>query len=153
MYLINTLPVKECVTEKEYEDHNQEILTVIERLRTLPNYDCAVLYQRQDLIAANEKTRVISIGLHEIDELIEMSDTKHGVDLVADNELEYLIIVTYGQSYSLEGQNHLVSAAYKILPYDNNRNFLNVVEFIRGGTVAKAKNQFEETAANESKLN
>ena len=146
MYLLNSKSVLDCETEEEVEIHNQEITNIFEKLYSLENYDCAVLCKYQDNAHKNLKMRVESIKLHDIEEVYQWGDFKNGVDLSIDDE--YLVLVAYGQSYQIRGEEnwHIVVEAFKILPYDDNRSFLNVVDYVKNGwDVIEAINQFDKT--------
>ena len=146
MILLNTRSIMDCDTEEEIELHNQETITFIEKLSKLKDYECAVLCKYQDKAHKDVPMKIESTSLHYIDEVWQWGDFKNGVDLLADETLEYLVFVTYGQSYQLKSNNswHTVVEAFKILPYDENRNFLNVVDYcINNKPVVIAKNQYE----------
>ena len=146
MYLLNSSAVLKCETEEAFSNHDKEIAEEFGKLATLQNYECAVLRQRQDPAASNEKTEILSLSLHDLTDIFEMADIKNGVDLLADENLEFLIVVTYGQTYEMDGRCFFVTDAYKILPYDDDKDFLNVMPYIISNKpVVKAKNQFEET--------
>ena len=59
---------------------------------------------------------------------VESFDFKNGIDLGVQ-EGEYLILVVHGQGYTLksDGSYHLVTLAMKIMPYDENHSFINVL--------------------------
>lgn len=144
MILLNSKRINDCVDDDEVETHNNEISDILSKVMTLDNYDCAVLSKYQDDAHAYKKTQIRAIQLHDINEVIEWGDIKNGVDLFSDENDEYLVIVAYGQSYCLQnGKWDQIVEAFKILPYDEERIFLNIVGFItKNKPVTDAINQF-----------
>lgn len=146
MKLVNSKTILECETEDDINVHNQEILTLFEKVNQLENYECAVLCKFQDKAHKHLQTRVESILLHDIDEVYQWGDFKNGVDLLIDENNEYFVLVTYGQSYQIKGENdwHTVIEAFKILPYNKDEMFINIVDWALCGQPVKiANNQFE----------
>ena len=143
MFLLTSKRMIDCVEECDIETHNQEISDVFVKLLNLENYKCAVLCKYQDIGHVNKKMRIDSVDLHDIEEVIQWGDIKNGVDLFADENDEYLVLIAYGQSYMLSNEWHEIVEAFKILPYDENKNFLDVVSYVKNGEGVKiAKNQF-----------
>ena len=146
MYLLNSRAIFDCTKEDEYSKHEDEIMEVFEKLSLLNDYDCAVLRQRQDPAGSGEKTEILSYKSHDLGDIFEMADIKNGVDLLLDDTREFVVIVTYGQSYEMDGNSYIVTDAFKVLPYNNERDFLNIVRYVVSNKpVIKARNQFEET--------
>ena len=63
--------------------------------------------------------------MHEVLEVLEWGDIKNGADVLLDED-GYLVFVLYGQGYTLKDKYHLITVAYQILPFDANRNFMNI---------------------------
>lgn len=63
---------------------------------------------------------------------IEYFDFKNGIDLWKQGD--YLILVLHGQGYFVKADNsyHLVTMAMKIMPYDENHSFVNVLPLLVG---------------------
>lgn len=128
---INTHPVSRCASEEDAVQHEQEVIDFFNKLSFLPDYECAVQKQWQDFAHSNVPAKIIPSTLHQLsDEIFEGMDTKNGVDIFADGE--YLVIAVYGSSYtSSDGRTGMNTIALKILPYDEERNFLNVADYIQ----------------------
>ena len=142
MYLLNSKPVLEC-TEDEWDKHSQEIADIGNRIQDFPDYDCAVLAQYQDE-AHRGKRSIGQISLHEVLEVLEWGDIKNGADVLLDED-GYLVFVLYGQGYTLKDKYHLITVAYQILPFDANRNFMNISKaLLNQGDIEISGQQFEK---------
>lgn len=134
----------ECKTEEEIERHEKEVIAFFEKIQELNDYNCAVLCKYQDIGHRHKKMRIEGINLHDLDTVLERADIKNGIDIFADEKEEYIVIIAYGQSYTMQGENHFVVEAYKVLPYDDNKMFINIVDSILNrGEDHIAVNQFE----------
>jgi len=134
----------DCENEEETEKHIKEITDVITKVCELENYDCAVLCKYQDKAHKEIPMKIEPCTLHDIDEVWQWGDCKNGVDLMTDDNKEYLVFLTYGQSYQIKGEEiwHTVIEAFEILPYNKKRDFLNVVDYVLNkGSVKVAVNQ------------
>ena len=125
---------KSCINCDEIDlvKHNEEINKILKELRKLDNYDCVVLHKYQDIAHRNKDLQVININLWEIYELVEFADFKNGADFLIDDE-GFLNLSVYGQTYKLGGERHFINAIFKIIPHDENFNFLNISDFILEG--------------------
>lgn len=121
---------KSCINcdERDLVKHNEEINKILGELRKLDNYDCVVLHKYQDIGHRNKDLQVININLWDIYELAELADFKNGVDFLIDDE-GFLNLSVYGQTYKLGGESHFIHAVFKIIPHDEDLNFLNISEF------------------------
>lgn len=120
MLLLNTKTVLNC-DEVEYEIHSEEILKVIDFLSNQKYLDCAILYKYQDIVHKDQDQKVLSSTLDNLMDIFEMFDLKNGVDVYYEDG--FYIFIIYGQNYSFNGEDYLVTVALKILPFDDNRNF------------------------------
>lgn len=57
--------------------------------------------------------------------MLEWRDIKNGADLLLGED-GYLVLVFYGQGYMLKGKYHLITVAYQILLFDENKNFMDI---------------------------
>lgn len=143
MYLFNSKSRLNCENEEEQLQHENEINSFFSKLSSLPDYECALLRKYQDKYHAKLPQRVIPTTLHQISEDLDGEDLKNGIDIVIDNE--YFIIVAYGSGYTTKnGESGMDTVALKILPYNDDRDFLNITAAIlNGNSVTVAKEQFE----------
>lgn len=153
MYLLNSRPVLEC-EEDEWDKHSQEILDINNQLQGFPDYNCAVIVQYQDE-AHRGKHRIEQIPLHDVLDVFEWGDIKNGADLLLDED-GYLVFVSYGQGYKLKGKYHLITVAYQILTFDENKNFMNISKaLLKQGKIEVSAQQFEKKPefVNQESLN
>lgn len=76
--------------------------------------------------------------------MFEWGDIKNGADLLLDED-GYLVFVSYGQGYKLKGKYHLITVAYQILPFDENKNFMNISKaLLKQGKIEVSTQQFEK---------
>ena len=124
MRLLNSKSILDC-DEQEELVHQLEIENVINEIYQLENYDCAIIFKHMDEAHKNKKDVIKSSQLYDFMEMIEYVDFKNGFDFaVEDNGV--LVIVVYGQGYEMNGVYHLIETHIHVLPYDENRNFLNI---------------------------
>lgn len=139
MKLLNSKNIYKC-NEEEVELHNDEIFEFIEKLSDLDNYECAILAKYQDKVNKDKPTKILNLDLYNLKEVFEMFDCKNGVDLFLDEE--YFVLLLYGQMYTYNFENYMLTLALKILPYNENRDFLDITQFILKNEVVKiASNQ------------
>lgn len=142
MILLNKKRVMEC-EEEEIDEHDNENALLISRILNLKNYECFVLSKYLD-VGHKKNTTIQQSELHEILEIIEGTDIKNGFDFYIDDGLEYIVINLYGQSYELKKNSYTTVQSIKILPYDTNKTFINIVPAIlKIGDVQISNNQFE----------
>ena len=146
MYLYNSKSRLYCKTEEEELQHENEINFFFSKLTTLPDYECALLRKYQDKYHENIPQKVIPTTLHQILEDLEGEDLKNGIDIVIDDE--YFIVVAYGSGYTANnGECGIDTVALKIIPYNDNRDFLNITSaIIDGNCVTVAKEQFDASS-------
>lgn len=125
MKLINSKSIIDC-DEQEEKIHADEINNVLELLHSKGNYDCAVLKKYQDEGHKHIEMEILHSNLYNISDVIEDCDLKNGVDVCIDEEGYYVFIV-YGQIYELGEKYHMVTTALKIMPYDENREFISFI--------------------------
>ena len=86
---------------------------------------------------------MLSTSLHDMLEVMEWGDNKNGADMLLDED-NNIVFVVYGHTYAYKGRTAFHYYAYKILPIDEKRNFLDVSDVLLGrGGVKVAANQFE----------
>ena len=123
MNLLNSKSILDC-EEYEEEIHNQEINNFLELLMQKDNYDCAVLIKSFDEAHKNEEPIIKSCKLYDCQEMLEYVDIKNGVDVA--NVDGYFTFITYGQCYSLNGIQCMVTQGIQIRPYDEKREFITL---------------------------
>lgn len=118
----------ECETAEELEQHNAEVIEILNNLQQLENLPCAVL---EDV---DGKIRINRCYLHDLSDITDWSDTRCGADISVDNSGEYLTIINHGIDKS---------CSFRIMPYDEERNFINIVSWIKNGKLMVAMDQKE----------
>ena len=143
MYLYNNRSRLNCETEEDQLQHENEINSFFSKLASLPDYECAMLRKYQDKYHKSIPQRVIPTTLHQIAEDLEGEDLKNGIDIVIDDE--FFVIVAYGSGYiAKSGESGMDTVALKILPYNEDREFLDITSaIVNGNDVTVAKEQFE----------
>ena len=135
MLMLNEKSCIEC-DEFEFNKHSEEIDELMERLTELEDYDCVVLHKYIDLAHKDKEMKVIDSSLWNIYELVEYADFKNGVDILIDDE-GFLNLSVYGQSYKMDGNDYFINSIFKIIPRDEDWNFLNISDFILNGKEVK----------------
>ena len=137
MDLLNSKTILDC-DEKEEEIHNEEIERFLKLILNLPNYECAMIFKREDL--NNQKEIIKACMFHEVLDNIDYVDIKNGVDLFVEDGI--LHIYCYGQHYTIDQTNKLVLNNIQVLPYNENREFLDlfsnvseIKEYVQNGKV------------------
>lgn len=125
--LLNSKSILNC---DEYEEklHNEEIQLIVDKVCSLPNYDCAVIFKYMDLAHQKNDEIIKGCSFHDFMEMIEYTDFKNGIDIVIDDN-NIFTLVAYGQGYYLNDEYYNVVTNIQILPYDENRKFLDVSRF------------------------
>ena len=123
MKLLNTKSILEC-NEDEEEVHNQETNNFLELLMQKDNHDCTVLIKSFDEAHKNEEPIIKSCKLYDCQEMLKYVDIKNGVDVA--NVDGYFTFITYGQCYSLNGIQYMVTQGIQIRPYDEKREFITL---------------------------
>ena len=129
---------KSCIgcDEFEFEKHGKEIEELMEKLMKLEDYDCVVFHKYLDLAHKDKEMKVIDSNLWNIYELVEYADFKNGVDILIDDE-GFLNLSVYGQSYKMDGNDYFINSIFKIIPRDEDWNFLNISDFLLDGKDVK----------------
>lgn len=138
MILLNSFSCLDCT---DIESHNQENIDIINKILSVCDYSCALICKYQDEAHRNLEQRIESCDLSSIFEYIESRDIKNGVDLLTDGE--YLIFMLYGQNYTIQNKGtFIVAEAIKVMPFNSQRDFINVIEILYGNKpgVIKEKN-------------
>lgn len=124
MKLLNTKSILDC-EEEELELHDLEVNKVLDHIYSLENYDCAVIFKYVDEAHKDKEDVIKSCELHDFMEMIEYADFKNGFDFAVDDNGVF-VVVAYGQGYELNGNYHLIETHIHVMPYDENREFLNI---------------------------
>lgn len=128
---MNLLNSHSCLENIDLIEHNNEILEIINLLEGYYDYDCALVCKFQDELNKKLKQQIHACKISELTEFLSTRDIKNGIDIYLENEC--LIFLLYGQGYELKkGADNLVIEAVKVLPYDNNKNFINIVPLLFG---------------------
>ena len=133
MIKINSKSILEC-NEKEEEIHNNEIENYYNEIFAINNYDTAILIQRVDIEDQEEITKACK--LHDFMDMIEYVDVKNGIDIYYDDK-EILTIMAYGQGYECGGKFYMVKNKISILPYNEDREFVNINYLLKEQTKSK----------------
>lgn len=133
--LLNSKSILDC-NEEEWEIHNQEIFDIVGRVQVVPDYDCAMVCKFQDRANCHQKQEIRQCSLREILSVTEAFDCRNGMDLYLDED-SYLCMMLYGQSYEMDGQFCMVTLAVKVMPYDDNRNFVDISGVLLGDDLQK----------------
>lgn len=122
--LLNSKSIVDCNYEEE-QKHNEEIDELLELLYEVDNYECAVVIKCENSINKDKSDIIKQCNLYDCLEMVEYVDAKNGIDLeISDNNI--FTIVAYGQSYECNGKYELVKNLIHIMPYDDNRDFLDI---------------------------
>ncbi len=124
MELLNSKSILDC-NEIEEIKHNEEVESLIEDIKNIGNYDCAILAKYQDDAHKNKEQEIIPSSLDEIDDVIERFDIKNGIDIYLSED-GYYVLLLIGSGYQLNEEYHMVQVALKIMPYDKERNFIKI---------------------------
>lgn len=74
----------------------------------------------------NKEDVIKPCQLYDFMEMIEYVDFKNGIDFTVEDNVIFVIVV-YGQGYEMNGIYHLIETQIHVMPYDENRNFLKIV--------------------------
>ncbi|MGX6979317.1 hypothetical protein ACWN8V_08660 [Vagococcus elongatus] len=135
MLMLNEKSCIDC-DEFEFNKHNEEIDELMGKLTELEDYDCIVLHKYIDIAHKDKEMEVLDTSLWDIYELVEYADFKNGVDILLDDE-GFLNLSVYGQTYKVVGKDHFVNSIFKIIPRDEEYNFLDISDFILEGKPIK----------------
>lgn len=122
--LLNTMSILDC-DELDEEQHNEEIQDILEKLYELPDYDCAVVFKYLDVAHKDNQEIIKSCNLHDCFEMIEYADFKNGVDVLLNDD-GLLTFIVHGQRYTYKDEYSLVTTAIIIMPYDENKNSIDI---------------------------
>ena len=123
MKLLNSKSILDC-DEFEEEIHNKETQKILEGLLKYPNYDCAAIIKYFDEANKDKEPVIKQCELHSCYEMIEY--VYFNLALVED----YLTFIVYGYCYTFGYNYHLVKTGIQIRPYDENRNFVYLTDYI-----------------------
>lgn len=128
-----------CLLVSDMESHINEIIEIINTVVDYFDFPCVVLRKFQDLHNRSCPQKVESCRLSEVFDLLETADIKNGIELLKNDE--YFIIAAYGQIYTAGNTMQYKIEAFQIMPYDSNRNFINVLPILDGAEPCMAINQ------------
>ena len=134
--LLNSKSILNC-NEEEEKEHNNEIEEISKMIYSLPNYDCAIIIKYVDKANEKRKEEILSCNMHDYLDMLEYIDIKNGIDLVIEDN-NIFSIHAYGQCYKLKDDFHFVETNIYIMPYDENRDFIDISNFL----VANKEMQF-----------
>lgn len=141
MKLLNSKSILDC-DENEEQQHNDELMKIFEHLVSIKDYPCALVCKYQDEAHNKLDNQIYNCQLSEVFDEIQKFDMKNGVDLFLD-ENGFMNMLIYGQGYTYQDKYSLITMGIKILPYDEQRNFLDLTDSIYQGSNAKiSKQQF-----------
>lgn len=126
MKLLTSKSILECSTEQEENIHQEEINEIIHRINELPNYETALRYRKTSLSKYNETINIKRCFLYDIFDEIDDVDMKNGYDLAFEENGIFTLIV-YGQHYQFNNEWYLVETHIDVLPYDEQRKFINII--------------------------
>ena len=140
--LLNSKSILDC-DEIDTEKHNNEIIEFIEKIGEIENYECALICKYQDIANRNRKQIIKHCDLHDVINEIECFDFKNGFDVCIDDD-GYIILRLFGQGYDFNDIYYLVETAVKVLPFNENRDFLDISPFFieNKKEVRISRNQF-----------
>lgn len=122
--LLTTKSILDC-NEYDEELHSEEIQEIMDRLFDLPNYNCAVIYRYIDIAHKGKEDVIKGCKLHDCFEMIEYADIKNGIDLMLNDD-GLLTFIAHGQGYTYNDEYGLVTTAIVIMPYDENKNSIDI---------------------------
>lgn len=126
--LLNSKTIIEC-NDIEEENHIWEIQNIVSIIQKLPNYECLVLINKLDKLHSQDNQEIMSCLLHDFMELPQYFDIKNGVDFeIGDSNI--FNVICYGGTYIVEGQSHFIKTCISILPYDSNKEFIDISNYL-----------------------
>ena len=126
--LLNSKSILNC-NEEEEKEHNNEIEEISKMIYSLPNYDCAIIIKYVDKANEKREEEILSCNMHDYLDMLEYIDIKNGIDLVIEDN-NIFSIHSYGQCYKLKDDFHFVETNIYIMPYDENRDFIDISNFL-----------------------
>ena len=116
MNLLHKKSILDC-TELEERIHQAETIQLLEKILSLPNFDCdfEVTFE-DDYHKEMNYPLAYESNLHRIFEFIETQDIKNGGDAFLTDE-NHLAFRTYGQLYKYKGQYEMVQCLITIKCY------------------------------------
>lgn len=99
--LLNTKSAREC-EDHEWEMHCQETTDILDKIyHEHEDHCCKATFKYVDKGHKHREPRIMFSSLHDIQELIEYCDLKNGVDITTNEDMTALIIICYGQGYTI----------------------------------------------------
>lgn len=117
--------------EIQEEEHHAEIAALVEIINELPNYPCVVLAKYQDIRNYEKSQETLACDLHEFLSISDRYDSKNGMDILLSDD-HFLVVVVYGALYEYQSDYHYTTVALKIMPYDENEQFIDISKAILG---------------------
>ena len=133
--LLNTMSILDC-DELDEEQHNEEIQDILEKLYELPDYNCAVVFRYLDVAHQDKQDVIKSCNLHDCFEMVEYADFKNGVDVILSDD-GLLTFIAHGQGYTYKDEYNLVPTAIVVMPYDENKNSIDISFALKESIVLK----------------
>ena len=124
--LLNSKSILDCLSEHEEEEHRIECEQIIDQIYKLSNYKTALRFRFIDLAHKNKKEQIIGCRLHEFMENIDGIDCKNGYDF-AYQENGIFTVIVFGQNYLFENKHYIIETHIDILPYNKNKEFVNIL--------------------------
>lgn len=143
--MLNTRSIFDCEDDDEIAKHTEEIQEAIDKVIKYKDYPCALICKYQDEYHKQFKEKIYDCYLSELFEEMQRFDIKNGVDMCIDED-GYINFIIYGQNYTYKEKDYLITMAMKVLPIDDERNFVDVSDCILfNGKPKIATEQFEGT--------
>ena len=127
--LLNSQSILDCVESNDIIEHSNEMKEIIKKITKHKDYPCALLCKYQDEYYKKYECEIYSCNISEIFEELERFDIKNGVDLYLDRD-GYLNFIIYGQRYFYKERDYMMTMAMKVLPINEDKNFLNMSDVI-----------------------
>ena len=145
MQLLMKKSILSC-TEEEQILHEEEFQEIMNRIRKLPDFECAVICRPLDIQRADQKPWIRTCRLHFIDYIRDWDDTSKGMDMWLDDD-SYPVLICYGSEYSYENEMIRKALSCKILPFNEDHVYMNIANALfYDGDIIPADNQFSAGA-------
>lgn len=112
MKLLNKKSILKC-NEQESEIHNQEIVSIMEKIASVGDIECNIHKTYLDVAHKDTPTKVYLCSLEDLWSIIESCDCTNGCDIYRDEKGNYTILI-YGRYYEMDGQSHITMTSLKV---------------------------------------
>lgn len=126
MILLTSQSILDCTSEEQEEQHQNEIMEILDKIYCLPNYHTALQYRYIDKLHEDKEETIKGCLLHEFMEELDDIDAKNGIDF-AYQKNGVLTLVAYGQNYQINNKWYMRETHIDILPMNEYREFLNII--------------------------